>query len=157
MVDFEVGPAVAAGLVGGGVMIVLLYLGVAMMPRLMRMNLLLLLGTMAGMRGMQAYAAGLLMHLMASAVFAIIHAAVFAVGDIEDAVVLWGALFGLVHAAASGMGLAMMPMLHPQIRAGRMQAPGLLALSLGMPTAVGFVVLHIVFGAIVGGLYAAWT
>jgi hypothetical protein len=55
------------------------------------------------------------------------------------------------------MGLAMMPMLHPQIRAGRMQAPGLLALSLGMPTAVGFVVLHIVFGATVGGLYAAWT
>ncbi len=156
MVDFELGPAIAAGLVGGGVMIVMLYGGIAMMPDRMRMNLLLMLGGMMGMTGGGAYVVGLMMHAMTSAIFGVIHAAIFASGDIEDGVLLWGILFGAAHALVTGTMLAGMPMVHPLIRDGRMEAPGLLAIKLGQPTAMGFVMLHMVFGALVAVLYAAW-
>jgi hypothetical protein len=157
VVNFEVGPAVAAGLVAGGVMVALLYMGIATMPDKMRMNLLLLLGSMTGASGSAAYATGLMMHLVAGAAFGIIHASIFAGADIEDAELLWGALFGLAHAVVTGTMLAGMPAMHPEIRAGRMQAPGVAAISLGAPTAMGFVVLHVIFGALVGLLYAAWV
>lgn len=156
MVDFELGPAVAASLVGGGVMIIMLYGGIAMMPDRMRMNLLLMLGGMMGMTGGGAYLVGLMMHAMMSVIFGAIHAAVFASGDIEDGVLLWGVLFGAAHALVTGTMLAGMPMMHPLIRAGRMEAPGLLAIKLGGSTAMDFVMLHMVFGALVAVLYAAW-
>ncbi len=156
MVDFEFGAAILAGLVGGGVMVVLLYMGIAMMPRLMRMNLLLMLGSMSGRTDASAYVIGLMMHAMMSAVFGLVHGAIFAAGDIEDGVLLWGALFGAAHALMTGTMLAMMPLMHPLMRDGRMEAPGLLALRLGRPTAMGFFMLHVVFGVVVAGLYAAY-
>ena len=42
---FDVGAAVGSGLVAGAVMSLLLYMGIAMMPRQMKMNLFLMLGT----------------------------------------------------------------------------------------------------------------
>jgi hypothetical protein len=155
VVEFEVGTAIGAGLVGGIVMIVLLYGGIMMMPGQMRMNLLYMLGSMMGMRGGSAYIVGLGMHLMASIAFGIIHAAIFAAGDIEDGVLLWGAVFGLGHAVITGTMLTMMPVMHAEIQAGRLEAPGAFGISLGQPTAMGFVVLHVIFGAVVGVIYAA--
>lgn len=156
MVEFEFWPAVAAGLVGGAVMAALLQMGIMMMPDKMRMNLLLMLGSMMGLSGAMAYVAGLMMHLIASAIFGIIHASIFAGADIDSGEILWGALFGLGHAVITGIMLMGMPMMHREIKAGRMEAPGPLAISLGAPTAMGFVVLHVIFGALVGVLYAAW-
>ena len=52
--------------------------------------------------------------------------------------------------------LGFVPMVHPEIRAGRMEAPGVLAMRLGASTALGFVMLHLVFGVVVAVLYAAW-
>ena len=43
--SFDVGAAVGAGLIAGAVMSVLLYMGIAMMPRQMKINLFLMLGT----------------------------------------------------------------------------------------------------------------
>ena len=137
-------------------MVVLLYVGIAMMPRQMRMNLLLMLGSMTGRTDAYAYAIGLMMHAMLSAIFGLIHGAIFAAGDIEDGVLLWGALFGAAHARMTGMMLAMMPVMHPLMRDGRMEAPGLFALRLGGPTAMGFFMLHVVFGVVVAGPYAAY-
>lgn len=154
--DFEIGPAIAAGLVGGGVMIMMLYAGIVMMPKQMRMNLLLMLGTMMGFSGSMAYIVGLMMHMGASVGFGIAHAAVFATGDIEDLVLVWGIAFGLAHALISGMMLTMMPAMHPEMRSGRMEAPGFMALGLGIPTGMGFMMLHGVFGALVGVLYSVW-
>ena len=156
MVDFELGPAVASGLVGCGVMVAMLYGGIAMMPDRMRMNLLLMLGGMLGMTGGAAHVVGLMMHAMMSAIFGVIHAAIFASGDIEDGLLLWGILFGATHALITGTMLAGMPMMHPLMRDRRMEAPGLLASKLGRPTAIGFVMLHMLFGALVAVLYAAW-
>ena len=157
MVEFELGPAVLAGLVGGGVMLVLLYMGIAMMPGQMRMNLLAMLGGMVGLTGAPAYLVGLMMHAMLSALFGVIHAGVFAAGDITGRVLLWGLLFGLVHAIATGVALGMMAPIHALIRAGRMEAPGVLAMKLGAPTAMGFVMLHLAFGVTVAALYNNWV
>ena len=44
--SFDGGAAIGAGLIAGNVMSVLLYLGMAMTPRQMMMNLFLMLGTM---------------------------------------------------------------------------------------------------------------
>ena len=88
--------------------------------------------------------------------FGIAHAAVFATGDIEDLVLVWGIAFGLAHALISGMMLTMMPAMHPEMRSGRMEAPGFMALGLGIPTGMGVMMLHGVFGAPVGVLYSVW-
>lgn len=48
MVEFRLGAAAAAGLMGGGVMLVLLYSGIAMRPTRVRIDPLLMLGGMMG-------------------------------------------------------------------------------------------------------------
>ena len=47
--------------------------------------------------------------------------------------------------------------MHPLIRAGKMDAPGVLAMNYPPMTAVGFFMLHIAFGILVGTSYAAVT
>ncbi len=67
--DFDGGAAVGAGLIGGAVMSMLLYMGIGMMPRQMRMNLFLMLGTMMFRDRNIAILAGGMMHAMMSIVF----------------------------------------------------------------------------------------
>ena len=47
--SFEAIEALGAGLIGGAIMSVVLYMGIAMMPKQMKMNLFLMLGTMGVM------------------------------------------------------------------------------------------------------------
>ena len=53
------------------------------------------------------------------------------------------------------MGLGMVPMMHPLIRSGQMDAPGAVAMSYPAMTAMGFLMLHVVFGVLVGAFYTA--
>ena len=69
--------------------------------------------------------------------------------------VAWGLLFGLVHWLISGMDLSMVPAMHPLMKRGQMEAPGAFALSYPPMTAMGFFILHLVFGIVVGALYGA--
>jgi hypothetical protein len=153
--DFEVGWAAGAGLMGGAAMTAVLYMGIAMMPNQMRMNLLPMLGTMMLPMGPMAYVAGGMVHGVMSAVFGLVHAGVFAGLDIESATAAWGLLFGLVHWAAAGMALGMMPLMHRGIQKGEIEAPGYYALRLGPATAMGFLMLHLLFGLLVGVIYGA--
>ncbi len=169
--DFEPGAAIVAGLIGGGVMTILLYMGILMMPRQMKMNLLLLLGTMMVPAGVMAYVAGAMIHAVMSIVFGLIHGAVFAGADITSAEPAWGLLFGFVHWAVVGMALGMVPMMHPRIRyegprlvpqarsnphaEELLDPPGFYALNYPPGTAMGFLMLHLVFGVIFGAVYAA--
>ena len=152
--EFDAVAAIVAGLIGGGVMIVLLYMGIAMMPGHMRMNLLKLLGTMFLPAGGAAYVLGFMMHSMMSVVFGLLHAAFFTWLDVE-AWLLWSLLFGVVHWVVVGMELAMMPMMHRGISKGEIEAPGFFALSAGGMTAMGFLVLHLVFGLLFWVIYGA--
>lgn len=155
--DFEIGPAIGAGLIAGGIMIVPLYLGLVMIPSQMKMNLFVLLGTMMIKDRGMAFVAGAMMHAVMSIVFALIHVAFFVAFGIDSALPAWGILFGFVHWMVSGMGMGMMPMMHPLIRNGEMEAPGPFALSFPPMTAMGFLMLHILFGVMVGTFYEAFV
>jgi hypothetical protein len=155
--DFEPGWAILAGLIGGAVMAAILYMGIFMMPDQMKMNLFMMLGSMTLPVGAAAIVMGAMVHAVMSAVFGLVHGAVLAIADIDSAQAAWGLLFGLAHWAAAGMAVGMLPLMHPRIRDGDMQAPGFYALSYPPMTAMGFLMLHLIFGVIVGALYGAWA
>ncbi len=155
--EFEPGYAILAGLSGGAVMAVILYMGIAMMPQQMKMNLFMMLGTMVLPVGVGAFLMGAMVHAGMSVVFGLIHGGVFAALDIDSAWAAWGLLFGLAHWAVAGMALGMMPMMHPRMRSGEIDEPGFYALRYPPMTAMGFLMLHLVFGLTVGALYGAWV
>ena len=155
--SFDGGAAIGAGLIAGTAMSMLLYMGIAMMPKQMKMNLFLMLGTMFFRDRPMAYVAGAMMHAMMSIVFALVHVAFFTAFDLDTSLAAWGIVFGVIHWMVSGMGLGMMPTMHPLIRRGEMAAPGAFALSYPSMTATGFLMLHVVFGVLVGASYSALT
>ena len=152
--SFDPASAIYAGLIGGAAMIVPLYMGIAMIPSQMKMNLLLLLGTMMLFKGgMMAYAAGAMIHAVMSIAIALIHVAVYQGIGLESDLAAWGVLFGFVHWIVVGMGLGMMRFMHPLIRSGQMDGPGPFALNYPAMTVVGFLMLHLLFGVLVGTFY----
>ena len=153
--EFDAGAAIFAGIMGGIIMAPILYMGIAMMPRQMKMNLFLMLGTMTVKDTKMAYAAGAMMHIGMPIVFGLIHLALYEAFGLESALVAWGVLFGLGRRAVSGMGSGMVPMMHPLIRSGQMDAPGAVAMSYPAMTAMGFLMLHVLFGVLVGAFYTA--
>lgn len=155
--DFEPGYAILAGLIGGTVMAMMLYMGILMAPQQMKMNLFAMLGTMVLPAGAAAFVMGAMVHAGMSVVFGLAHGAVFAAVDIDSSEAAWGLLFGLVHWAIVGMGLGMLPLMHRGIRDGEIDAPGFYALNFPPMTVMGFLMLHLVFGVIVGALYGAWA
>ena len=155
--EFEPGWAILAGLSGGAVMAVILYMGIVMMPQQMKMNLFMMLGSMILPVGVGAFVMGAMIHAGMSVVFGLIHGGVFAALDISSAWAAWGLLFGVAHWAVVGMALGMMPMMHPRMRSGEIDEPGFYALRYPPMTAMGFLMLHLVFGVTVGALYGAWV
>lgn len=155
--DFEPGYAILAGLIGGTVMAALLYMGILMAPQQMKMNLFAMLGTMVLPAGTAAFLMGAMVHVGMSVILGLAHGAVFAVADIDSNEAAWGLLFGLVHWVIVGMALGMLPLMHRGIRDGEIDAPGFYALNYPPMTAMGFLMLHLVFGVIVGALYGTWA
>lgn len=171
--NFEPGWAILAGLIGGAAMAMILYAGILMMPRQMKMNVFMLLGSMMLPVGPAALFVGGMMHAGLSVVFGLAHGAVFSAAGIGSAYAAWGLLFGLVHWAIAGTMLGLMPLMHLRIRyegrrlvaaaAGNphpeqlLDPPGFFALNYPPLTAVGFLMLHLVFGVVVGALYGVWA
>ena len=156
--DYSIGAAIAAGVLATVVMTAMLYMGMAVMPRQMPMNILYMLGTMM-MSGnkMMAYVAGTMMHAMMGIVLALAHAGVIEGLDLTSALVAWGVLFGFVHWIMVGMGMGLIGTMHPLMRSGQMPAPGLFVSNLPKMTVMGFLMVHLVYGLVVGVLYEAWA
>ena len=155
--DYSFGAAIAAGAVATVVMTAMLYMGMALMPRQMPMNILYMLGTMMSRNKMMAYVAGTMMHGMMGIVFALAHTGVIQGLDLTSALVAWGVLFGFVHWIIVGMGMGMIGAMHPLMRAGQMTAPGPFVSNLPKPTVVGFLMVHLVYGLVVAALYDVWA
>ena len=171
----DIGAAILGGVVGGAAMIAILYPMIWMIPSQMKMDLLKLLGTMFVPVGAAGYAGGMMMHMMMSVAFGLIHGGVLeGVGaDSVGAGLGLGVLFGVVHALITGAMLGVMPLMHLRMRplqpklmpalAGiapgpdeeLLDPPGFFGLNYPMPTVMGFFMLHIVFGLIVGAFYGA--
>jgi hypothetical protein len=64
-----------------------------------------------------------------------------------------GVLLAVVHTVISGLALAALPAVHPGIRSLQWPAPGVFKSNLGTLDTSVFVLVHLLFGAIVGVLY----
>ncbi|NQW22207.1 MAG: hypothetical protein HQ475_02045 [SAR202 cluster bacterium] len=145
--------AIGAGLIGGATMTVILYMGILTMPGQMKMNLLYMLGSMMFGGRLMAYMSGAMIHAMMSVAFALAHVGLYQAFDLETNLAAWGLVFGAAHWVIAGMGLAMMPIMHPRIKDGTLDAPGPFALGYPIGTAMGFLMLHLTFGVLVGVFY----
>jgi hypothetical protein len=155
---FSPGWALAGGVAGGLAFLAIVYMGRAI--RMTRMNFLDVLGTMLVPHASKAtvYAVGLMAHLMMAAGFGIAHAGllhaigVTSVGQAAG----WDLLIGSVHGMVI---LAVMPMLltlmHPLVRKGAMERPGVAMTGFGSGTPIGSLMAHMAFGIVTGALYAA--
>lgn len=148
--------AIGAGLLAGAVMSALLYMGIAMKPRHMRMNLFFLLGSLVFRQGAMVYVLGALVHGVLSIVFGLIHVALYQAFELVASLASWGLLFGLGHYLIIGIALGLLPIVHPRVRAGDLPPPGFYALGYPRVTVVAFFILHLVYGLLVGTLYAAF-
>ena len=157
--DYIGGAAISAGLIGGAVMGAVLYLGMAMAPRQMRMDLFYILGTLLIPRGSAAsvYMVGALVHAMMSLTIGLIYAVFFLPFAEGSNLVAWGVLYGFVHWIIVGGNLELIGYIRPLMRARELQKPGAFAVNYPRVTAGGFLALHLVFGVLMGGLYTAWT
>jgi hypothetical protein len=152
--------ALAGGLVGTMVISVGLAFGQAM--GWSRMDLPLLLGTVYSEDRNRARAIGWGIHFVLGLLFSLVYAAIFAA--VGHAGWWFGLALGAVHAAFAGGPLPnlILPAVHP--RMGRpwsdardtplLEPPGLMLVNYGAGTAVLTTVLHLAYGAIVGGFAA---
>jgi hypothetical protein len=131
--------------------------------RLTRIDLPFLLGTAFTSDRLRAKALGYALHFIAGLMFAALYYLMFrATGESS----WWlGALFGLIHGlfAASALVDILLPLVHPRMgsaaSAARSQAllepPGFLLLNYGASTPAVTLVVHLVYGALVGAFTAA--
>ncbi len=143
--DYSAGAAIGAGLVATAVMTVLLYMGIAMMPKQMTMNLLYILGTMITRNKWPAYLIGTMMHVAMGIMFAFIHTGIYQAIGLQSGLAGWGILFGLFHWMLVGMG--MMGSMHPLMKSGDLDAPGFFVKNYPRMTTMGFLMLHLIYMA----------
>lgn len=155
--NFTAGAAIGAGLVGGLVFLVVVYMGLA--SGMTRMNLLAMLGSMMAPRATKAasYAIGFVIHMMLSAAFGLIHAASLTALDVTSvgSAAAWDVLIGAVHGVV--VLIVMPPMLvmaHPLVRSGDLERPGALLTGFGTMTPMGSLLAHVAFGLVTGAIYA---
>ena len=94
---------------------------------------------------------GFVIHLAVGAVLALVYAVGFE--SIGRASAGLGAAFGVGHAIVAGLALALVPPLHPLVPEA-IPSPGPLMIGLGAAGVLAYVGLHLVYGAIVGWMYA---
>ena len=145
----KIGSAILGGIWGATV---LSLLGVLLRGFGLPMKLELLMGSMfTHSTSPGTWLLGFVIHLAVGAVLALVYAAVFE--SIGRASAGLGAACGLVHASIAGLALALVPPLHPLVPEV-IPSPGPLMINLGEAGVLAFVALHIVYGTIVGWMYA---
>jgi hypothetical protein len=122
-----------------------------------RLDLPLMLGTLASEDPDRARVAGFAIHLMIGQVFAFFYAAGFAALDRSGW--LLGALFGLAHfVVALTVLVPLLQGVHPRMASERagpnstavLEPPGLFALNYGIATPMVALGAHVVYGAVLG-------
>jgi hypothetical protein len=173
--EFQFWPAVIAGFVGGAVMSMM----IAMMRKAGKteMDMALIEGSMFSGDRSKAKAIGMFMHLVVFSALIIgsVYAWLFDAFGITEGNAWWvGALFGIVHGIIGGLVMGMIPAMHPRMRGGAetdaisgpggtaegallLKKPGVFAKNYGRATPPGVLMVHIVYGLVVGLVYALLT
>jgi hypothetical protein len=148
-------------IVGGfvGTLVLTTGLRAASELRLTRIDIPFLLGTVFTRDRPRAKAIGYGLHFVTGQAFAFVYYGIFLA--IDESGVLPGALFGLLHAAFAGTALVniLLPLVHPRMGSPHtaadssplLEPPGFLMLNYGRSTPIVNVIVHVVYGAIVGG------
>ena len=157
--DYNGGAAVSAGLIGGAAMAGVLYLSLAVAPRQMRMDLFHTFGSLLVPGGSQSmvYMVGAMSHAVMSLIIGLIYAVFFLPFADGSNLVGWGVLYGFVHWVILSANLEMLGYIHPLMRSRDIRRPGAFAINYPKTTVLGFLVLHLLFGLLVGGLYTAFN
>jgi hypothetical protein len=143
------GLAFFAGVIGGAVMAGLLM--IARSLGFSEMNMPLALGTMVTQTTSRGtLLLGFVMHLVISGLIALVYAAGFEA--IRRSNWWLGVIGGMIHVAIGGLFLWALPAFHPAIP-DVLPAPGPFGINFGATSVAGFIVLHLIYGAIVGGIY----
>jgi hypothetical protein len=126
---------------------------------LTRMDLPFLLGTVFTADRVRAKALGYGLHFMAGLAFAMLYFAIFSAIDRSGFAL--GALFGLLHGlfAATALVNVLLPLVHPRMGTPLsaadsqplLEPPGFLMLNYGASTPIVSTIVHVAYGAIVGG------
>jgi hypothetical protein len=125
-----------------------------------RMSIPFLVGTIFTPGRDRAMAIGSALHVVNGMLFAMLYAALF--HQIGRATIGLGAAMGLVHGAfVLTVGMVVLPGIHPHMVSEYygptpnrlLQPPGFLALHYGRGTPVVTLIAHVIYGAILGGLY----
>ncbi|MDP8932360.1 MAG: hypothetical protein M3O70_28360 [Actinomycetota bacterium] len=156
----SLGRALAGGFVG--TLVLTTGLRAASELHLTRIDIPFLLGTAFTADRGRAKAFGYVLHFLAGLIFATIYYALFrALGRSGW---LLGALFGLGHALFAGTALVnvLLPVVHPRMgtphtaahHTALLEPPGFMLRNYGRQTPVVTVLMHLVYGAIVGGFIA---
>jgi hypothetical protein len=151
-------------LAGGAVGTVVLTSGlrIAQAAGWTRMDIPLLLGTVFTDNRSRASALGYAIHFVNGLLFALVYYAIFSA--VGHAGWVFGAALGVVHAAFAGGVLVtvLLPVVHPRMgtpwsdaeETPILEPPGFLLMNYGRRTAIGTLLGHIAYGAIVGGFTA---
>lgn len=151
-------------LVGGLVGTVVLTSGLRIAQELgwTRMDIPLLLGTIFTDDRSRASVFGYVLHFFNGLVFALVYYGIFRA--VDHAGWGFGAALGVVHAAFSGGALVtiLLPAIHPRMgtpwsdaeETPLLEPPGFMLVNYGRRTALWTLVVHIAYGAIVGGFAA---
>jgi hypothetical protein len=155
--NYAAGAAILAGLAGGLAFLAVVYMGLGI--GMTRMNFLPILGTMMAPKASRGttYGIGFVIHMMLSAIFGLVYAGILTALDVASvgSASGWGALLGAFHGAGALIAMPMMlAMAHPHVRTGDLERPGALMTGFGSMTPVGSVAAHVVFGLVVGSIYA---
>lgn len=128
---------------------------------LTRMNIPYMLGTIVTPNRDRAKILGVLIHMINGWIFSLIY--VFAFQVLGMATWWLGGLFGFIHATfVLIVGMSILPGMHPRMASEQegptvvrqLEPPGFLALNYGSRTPISVIIAHIIFGMILGGLYA---
>ncbi len=143
------GLAFTAGVIGGAVMIGLV--AIARAAGVTDLNLGILWGSIFTQNTSSGtWVLGFILHLIVSGLIALIYAAVFEA--IRGSNWFTGLVGGAIHAVIGGLLFSVLPAIHPAIP-DIIRDPGAFAVNYGSGTAALFIIGHLIYGMIVGGMY----
>jgi len=102
-------------------------------------------------RGMTSL--GLIIHFVFGMGIALLYAAIFEQTSISNGPIA-GVVIGFLHGIIIGViVMPMMGILHPAMRAGKVEIPGFFAINKGSASPIYIVIGHLIFGAVIGTIY----
>lgn len=108
----------------------------------------LMLGEISSM----AWWVGMFSHLIISGLIAIVYAFGF-VYFVEKANWVVGAVFGFIHWLIAGVFFGIMSFVHPLMQTNELASPGIFATNFGYFSIAAVLILHLIYGAVVGAIY----